>query len=123
MPAFARRPSTSGWAFGDAGSQDSGTNSRQSTGHDAVSVTMLTETATWQFVTFPAVPVYCRATHGDAVPHLSSPVSSIAHAAGVTAASISCATRARTGTTSHGLFVTKWFNACSCTPARRAAIG
>jgi fatty-acid peroxygenase len=30
---------------------------------------------------------------------------------GSIAASISCATRARTGVTSHGLFVTKWFNA------------
>ena len=74
-------------------------------------MTMLTLTAIWQLVTFPAVPVYCRATHGDAVPHLSSPVSSIAHATGVTASSTSSAIRARTGVTSHGLLVTKWFNA------------
>jgi hypothetical protein len=30
---------------------------------DAESVTMLTDTATWQLVTFPAAPVHCRATH------------------------------------------------------------
>ena len=48
---------------------------------------MLTLTAIWQLVTLPAVPVYWRATHGDAVPHLSSPVSSIAHTAGPIASS------------------------------------
>jgi hypothetical protein len=35
---------------------------------------MLTLTAIWQLVTLPAVRVYRRASHGDAVPHLSNPV-------------------------------------------------
>jgi hypothetical protein len=39
----------------------------------------------------PAVPVYGRATHGEAVPYLSSPVSSIAHATGAPASS-TCST-------------------------------
>ena len=86
-------------------------------------MTMLTDTATWQFVTFPAVPVYWRATHGDAVPYLSSPVSSTAHAAPASTSSMRSAIRRRTGAAAHGLFVTKWFNACSCGPASRAAIG
>ncbi len=96
MPALRRRSCTSAVAFVDAGSQDSGTNSRQATGQDAVSVTMLTDMAIWQLVTFPAVPVYWRATHGDAVPHLSSPVSSTAHACGLAASSISSAITVRT---------------------------
>jgi len=78
IPALRRRSP----APGGAGSQDSGTNSRQSAGQDAVSVTRFRLTPTWQLVTLPAVPVYCRATHTDAVPHLSQPVSSTAHAAG-----------------------------------------
>jgi hypothetical protein len=41
----------------------------------------------------------------------------------VAASSIKPATRRCTGSTGHGLFVTKWFNAWSCTPSSRAAIG
>jgi hypothetical protein len=54
---------------------------------------------------------------------LSQPVSSIAHAVGSIALVIRTASRRRTAAASHGLFVTKWFNACSCGPASRAAIG
>lgn len=70
-----------------------GINNRQSTGHDATSVTRFRLTPIWQLVTLPAAPVYCRATPGDAVPHLSQPVSSTAHAAGPIASSIRDARR------------------------------
>jgi hypothetical protein len=106
IAALRRRSSTVGAAALLAGSQDSGTNNRQSTGHDAVSVTRFKLTPIWQLVTFPAVPVYCRATPTDAVPHLSQPVSSTAHAAGAIASSIRCASRRRTSMASQGLFVT-----------------
>jgi hypothetical protein len=54
-----------------------------------------------------AVPVYCRATHTDAVPHIGQAVPSNAHATRVIASSIRTAGRRRTAMTSHGLFVTK----------------
>jgi hypothetical protein len=47
----------------------------------------------------------------------------VPHAASGNASPIRSAIRRRTGSTSHGLFVTKWFNACSCGPCNRAAIG
>src|SRR5690606_7115033 len=83
-----------------ASSQLSGTNSRQFTAAEAVSVTMCTLTPTWQLVTLPAVPVYCRATHGDRLPSLSNPVSSITHAIGPTVRCASLAHRARPDATS-----------------------
>jgi hypothetical protein len=70
-------------------------------------VTRFRLTPIWQLVTLPAVPVYCRATHTDEVPHLSQPVSSNAHATGSTASRIRTARRSRTAAASHGLFVTK----------------
>lgn len=109
--ARARRKPTSTAASAEAGSHEAGINNRQPTGHDATSPTRFTLTPIWQFVTLPAVPVHYRATPGDAVPHLSQPVSSTAHTAGVIASSIRDASRRHTGTTPHGLFVTTWFNA------------
>src|SRR5262245_35316340 len=46
-------------------SHDSGRNNRQSSGHDAVSVTAWTLTPIWQFATRPRVPEYWRATPGE----------------------------------------------------------
>ena len=70
-------------------------------------MTRLTLTPTWQLVIFPAVPVYWRATPTEALPHLSQPVSSIAHACASRTSTMRWANRSRTGATSHGLLVTK----------------
>src|SRR6266536_107701 len=43
-------------------SQDSGTNSRQSSGQEACSVTALTDTPSWQLARLPSVPQYWRCT-------------------------------------------------------------
>src|SRR5690606_9975070 len=75
IPALARRAATSLAAFGESGSHRSGTNNRQLTGHEATSDARCRLTPTWQLVTFPAVPVYWRATHTDASPDFRKPVS------------------------------------------------
>ena len=61
-------------------SQLAGQNSRQSAAHEACSPARCTLTPTWQFAVLPSVPEYCRATHGDALPSLPKPVSSITSA-------------------------------------------
>ncbi len=62
---------------------------------------------THQLVTMPAVPVYCRDTHAEALPFLRNPVSSKTSAVGRTAASIFQAGFARTWDGSHGLVMRK----------------
>ena len=79
--------------------------------------------ATWQFVIFPAVPVYWRATHGDIRPSLTNPVSSNTHDDGAITFCIRRASCRRTGTGSHGVFATKWFRDCSLGSSNRCAIG
>src|SRR3954447_15486185 len=76
MPAGARRARIVAVASGvaaRASSQRSGTNSRQFSGQEAVSVTAETDTPTWQLPTLPSVPEYCRATLGEAAPSLTNP--------------------------------------------------
>ena len=83
MRACARRRRARAAATGSASavsSQLSGQNSRQSAAHEACSFTRCTLTAIWQLATLPSVPEYCRATHGEAVPSLGKPVSSITSA-------------------------------------------
>ncbi len=106
-----RRATLAGSAFGEAGSQVSGRNSRQLTAAEAWSEARCRETPTWQLVTLPAVPVYCRDTHAEAVPSLRKPVSSKTSTVGRTAASIFQASRARTCAGSHRLVVMKWARA------------
>ena len=65
-----------------AESQDSGTNSRQSNGQLACSVTALTDTPSWQLAVLPSVPEYWRCTPTEHVPSLGKPVSSTTHAVG-----------------------------------------
>lgn len=105
-----------------AGSQRAGTNRRQSSGAEAVSVAACTLTAIWQFPTFPSVPEYCRATPGEAVPSLGNPVSSTTHASGPTTSTALAARRSRTGSTSHVEEETNCCNPWWSTPSR-AAIG
>src|SRR5205085_11047566 len=97
-----RRPVTSALAFGESGSHCSGTNNRQFTAAEAVSVARCALTPIWQLVTFPAVPVYWRATQGEDRPDFRYPVSSKITASGASSVVIRCANRARTGTGSHG---------------------
>jgi hypothetical protein len=92
-------------------SQRSGTNSRQSSGHEACSVTALTDTPSWQLAVLPSVPEYCRCTPTEHVPSLGKPVSSTTHAVGERAAVSTSASRRRTGRQSHGLVATKWCSA------------
>jgi hypothetical protein len=92
-------------------SQDSGTNSRQSSTADAVSVAAWTLTAIWQLPTLPIVPEYCRATHAEAGPSLGNPVSSTTHTPGATTCTAACATRRRTPVASH---VDEVRNCCNC---------
>jgi hypothetical protein len=110
-------------ALSEDGSQDSGMNSRQLTGQDAWSVARCRVVATWQFVTFPTVPVYWRATHGDIRPSLTNPVSSITHADGSMTFCIRRANCRRTGTGSHGVFARKCCSDCSLASSKRSAIG
>ncbi|GAA3291544.1 hypothetical protein GCM10020295_67620 [Streptomyces cinereospinus] len=65
------------------------------------------ETPTWQLVTLPAVPVYCRDTHAEAVPSFRNPVSSKTSASGSIAASIRQASWARMRAGFQGLVVMK----------------
>jgi len=72
-----------------------------------------TDTPTWQLATLPSAPQYCGATPTDQRPNLGKPVSSITHACGPIAAVIRWASRRRTGTGSHGLWLTNCCKACS----------
>jgi hypothetical protein len=92
-------------------SQDSGTNSRQSSGQLACSVTALTDTPSWQLAVLPSVPQYWRWTPTEWVPSLGKPVSSTAHAVGSSAPTSRPASRRRTGRQSHGETATKWCSA------------
>jgi len=92
-------------------SQDSGTNSRQSSGQLACSVTALTDTPSWQLAVLPSVPEYWRCTPTEWSPSLGKPVSSTAHATGSSAPTSRVASRRRTGPQSHGLAATKWCSA------------
>jgi thiamine pyrophosphate-dependent enzyme len=65
---------------------------------DASSVTACRLTATWQLLTLPKVPEYCRATPGEAFPLFANPVSSITHACGPTKSMTIAAGRRRTAT-------------------------
>ncbi len=124
MPHVARRATLPGSALGEAGSQLSGRNRRQSTAADALSDARCRDTPAWQLVTLPAVPVYSRATHAEASPSLRKPVSSTVSAAGLITCCIRQAKRARTCAASHGLVVTKFARACRLPSSpRRAAIG
>ena len=83
MPARwrRRRIATAATSSGAASSsQLAGQNSRQSAAHEACSFTRCTLTPIWQFAVLPSVPEYCRAAHGDALPSLGKPVSSITSA-------------------------------------------
>src|SRR3954462_9953720 len=102
MPARARRAAITAAASGvaaAASSQLSGTNSRQFSGQEAVSVTACTLTPIWQLATLPSVPEYCRATPGEAVPSLTKPVSSTTQASGAITATARRASRSRAGST------------------------
>jgi hypothetical protein len=113
MPARVRRARIAAAASGAAArasSQRSGTNSRQSSGQEAVSVTAETDTPIWQFATLPSVPEYCRATPGEAVPSLGKPVSSTTHASGPITSIARRASRSRTGSTAQ---VEEETNCCS----------
>lgn len=124
MPQDLRRAVLAGSAFGEAGSQDAGRNSRQSTAAEAWSEARWSETPTWQLVTLPAVPVYCRDTHAEAVPFLRKPASSKIKAVGWISLSIRQARRARMWAGSHGLVVMKLASACRFPSSpSRAAIG
>jgi hypothetical protein len=92
-------------------SQLSGTNSRQSSGQEACSVTALTDTPSWQLALLPSVPEYWRCTPTEQGPSLGKPVSSTTHAVGSSAAVSTSASRRRTGRQSHGLAATKWCSA------------
>jgi len=92
-------------------SQLSGTNSRQSNGQEACSVTALTDTPNWQLAVLPNVPEYWRCTPTEQVPSLGKPVSSTAQAVGSRAVTSISASRRRTGRQSHGLAATKWCSA------------
>ncbi len=81
-----RRATWSGSAFADPGAHVSGRNSRQSTAADAWAEARCKDTPTWQLVTLPAVPVYCRDTQAEAFPSLRNPVSSKIRAFGRIAA-------------------------------------
>ncbi len=119
-----RRDTFTGSAFSEAGSQDLGRNSRQSTAAEAWSAARCSETPTWQLVTLPAVPVYCLDTHAGASPSLRKPVSSMISAVGFSSLCILHASRARTCAGSHGLAVTKCASACRLPSSpKRAAIG
>jgi hypothetical protein len=91
-------------------SQDSGRNSRQPSGQEAVSVTACTLTPIWQLATLPRVPEYCRATPGEPVPSFGKPLSSTAQATGPIASTARWASRARTASVSQVEVVT---NCCS----------
>jgi hypothetical protein len=88
MPQATRRAIFSASAFGEAGSQLWGRNNRQLTAAEAWSQARWSETPTWQLVTLPAVPVYCRDTHAEALPSLRNPVSSKTTASGPIVSSI-----------------------------------
>ena len=88
-------------------SQLSGTNSRQSKGQLACSVTALTDTPSWQLAVLPSVPEYWRCTPTEQAPSLGNPVSSTAHATGPSAVTSTSASRRRTGRQSHGETATK----------------
>lgn len=103
-----RPPLLRGWV---SSSQDSGTNSRQSSGQEACSVTALTDTPSWQLAVLPSVPEYCRCTPTEQSPSLGKPVSSTTHAVGASAAHSRSARRRRTGRQSQGLAATKWCSA------------
>jgi hypothetical protein len=92
-------------------SQRSGTNSRQSNGHEACSVIALTDTPSWQLAVLPSVPQYWRCTPTEHGPSLGKPVSSTTHAVGKSAPHSTSASRRRTGRQSHGLAATKWCSA------------
>jgi hypothetical protein len=98
-------------------------NSRQSIGHDAPSVTALTDTPIWQLPTFPSAPQYWRATPTDILPCLGNPVSSITHAAGAIPSHMRRANARRTATQSHGDWLTNCCKHCSSPSSSRAAIG
>src|SRR6478735_3322282 len=70
MAHLSRRDTLTGSAFGEAGSQLPGRKSRQFTAAEAPLDARCKETPTWQLVTLPAVPVYCRVTHAEAFPSL-----------------------------------------------------
>src|SRR6185312_15457099 len=107
----------------ESGSHCSGTNNRQFTGQDAVSVARWALTPIWQLVIFPAVPVYWRATHGEDVPDFRYPVSSKITASGASSRAIRWASWARTGVGSQGESDTNCCRACSLPSGSRAAIG
>jgi hypothetical protein len=92
-------------------SQASGTNSRQSSGQEAGSVIALTDTPSWQLARLPSVPQYWRCTPTEQLPSLGKPVSSATHAVGESAATMTSASRWRTGRQSQGLVATKWCSA------------
>jgi hypothetical protein len=73
-------------------------------------ITACTLTPIWQLATLPKVPEYCRATPGEAVPHLGNPVSSITHTTGATTSQIRAASRRRTPVKSHVEDVTNCCN-------------
>src|SRR5207248_1486349 len=112
-PALARRSRTASARCGllvVVSSQDAGQNSRQFAATDAASLTTCTLTAIWQLAVLPNVPEYWRATHGDAVPSLGKPVSSITYASGPIAPTAQRATFARTCSYSH---VEEVMNCCN----------
>src|SRR5712691_1568141 len=94
--------SASSLVSAQASSQDSDTYRRQSSGQDAESVAAWTLTAIWQLPTFPSVPEYCRATHGEDGPSFLNPVSSMTHASGAIVSIARFANRRLTGSTAHG---------------------
>lgn len=88
-----------------------GRNSRQESGHDAVSDAAWTLTPIWQLPTLPRVPEYCLATPGEDVPSFGNPVSSTTHTCGRTTATARRASLVRTVSTGQ---VDDVMNCCNC---------
>jgi hypothetical protein len=70
-----------------------GGNSRQSSGQLACSVTALTDTPSWQLAVLSSVPQHWRCAPTEWSPSLGKPVSSTAHAVGVSAPTSRVASR------------------------------
>ncbi len=88
-----------------------GTNSRQSTTADPVSVAACTLTAIWQLATLPRVPESFRVTDGDALPSVTHPVSSTTYTRAPIRSTARAAIRRRTPATSQ---VEDVRNCCNC---------
>ncbi len=96
MRARPRRRAARSGSSARAGSHCLGRNSRQFTGHEAVSVTRCTLGATWQLAVLPNAPQYCAATPGEAWPSSGKDTSSITQAAGRMSGSMRQASSAST---------------------------